>query len=87
MKKILIIFSISIFLLVLTSILTYNDDRPVDGLQTYGFPFDNYQCCSDCVEGFENGYIIKNIFKNLLIIGLIISSLAYIIQKKKRNMI
>ncbi|WP_310556790.1 hypothetical protein [Flavobacterium sp.] len=84
MKKIVKIIIYSIVILIITSILSYNDNRNVDGLMGIGFPFSNYESCGDCVEGFKEGYLWGNVLKNLIFYVLIVSLVFMLIQKFKK---
>ena len=83
-NKIIFTLIIAFSLLVITSILTYQDRSQVDGFQSYGFPFANYEFCGDCVEGFENGFLFENIFINLFIYNLIVIFVMYLFKKIKK---
>ncbi len=83
-KKIFFTVIITVMLILISSIITYQDQRKVDGLHSYGFPFANYESCGDCVEGFENGFVYENIFINLFIYNIIVIFVMYVTQKIKK---
>jgi hypothetical protein len=81
MKTTLKIILWTITMLLISSVLSYKNELPVDGLERYGFPYRIYEACGDCVEGYKSGHHWDKLLLNGLIYAVIVSFLYFNFKK------